>query len=56
MSVISDPHRVQLVNDNTPHELQGHGQQEGGHPLDRQTPWADGVQQTVLNIKLGATA
>lgn len=45
---------MQLVNDHTPHELEGHGQQEGGHPLDRQTPGADGVQQTVLNIRLGS--
>lgn len=35
---------VQLVNDNAAHELQGHGQEEGGHPLDRQAPGADGVQ------------
>ena len=32
---------VQLVNDNAAHELQGHGQEEGGHPLDRQAPGAD---------------
>ena len=43
-------HGVQLVNDNPAHQLQGHGQQEGGHPLHRQAPGADGVQQTVLNI------
>ena len=45
-------HLVQLVNDNAAHELQGHGQEEGGHSLDRQAPGADWVQQTVLNIRL----
>ena len=52
-TTVSDlPHLVQLIYDHTPHELEGHREQEGGHPLHRQTPGADRVQQAVLNIKI----